>query len=428
LGSASGTELPKNQSIMKVEHECCAGLDVHKRTVVACVLKAMAGSEPAEQIQSFGTTTPELMEMLQWLGSHGVTHVAMEATGNYWMPVYNVLEGHFELIVANAAHMKAVPGRKTDVADAHWIADLLRHGLLTRSFIPPREQRDLRELTRHRSALAAKRGQAANELQKALESANIKLQSVVTDITGVSATEMLTEMLAGKTEPKELAQLARRKLRAKIPELEKALSGNLRAHHRLIVEQVLADIALFMAQIAELDAYIEKLLQNDNDQIDRLDGTPGINRRVAEVIIAEAGTDMSRFPDAHHFASWIGLCPGQNESAGKRKSGKTRKGNRALRTALVEAAHGAVRKRDSYFGAQFRRIAPRRGFKKALIAVAHSMAVTIYHMIKNQTAYADLGADYFDKRNPSRILHRLTKRIQNLGFTVQLSPIPAATV
>jgi transposase len=413
---------------MKVEHECCAGLDVHKRTVVACVLKGMVGSGPAEQIQSFGTTTPELMEMLRWLKSHGATHVAMEATGNYWMPVYNVLEGHFELIVANAAHMKAVPGRKTDVADARWIADLLRHGLLARSFIPTREQRDLRELTRHRSALAAKRGQAANELQKALESANIKLQSVVTDITGVSDTQMLTEMLAGKTEPKELAQLAKRKLRAKIPELEKALSGNLRAHHRLILEQLLADIALFMAQIAELDAYIEKLLQEDKDQIDRLDGTPGINRRVAEIIIAEAGTDMSRFPDAHHFASWIGLCPGQNESAGKRKGGKTRKGNRALRSALVEAAHGAVRKKDSYFGAQFRRIAPRRGFKKALIAVAHSMAITIYHMIKNQTAYTELGADYFDQLNPSRILHRLTKRIQNLGYTVQITPIPAANV
>ncbi len=262
--------------------------------------------------------------------------------------------------------------------------------------------------------------------KKPCESANIKLQSVVTDITGVSATEMLTEMLGGKNDAKELAQLAKRKLRSKIPELEKALSGNLRAHHRLILEQLLADIALFVAQIAELDAHIERLLQKDNDHIDGLDGTSGINRRVAEVIIAEAGTDMSRFPDAHHFASWVGLCPGQNEGAGKRRSGKTRKGNRALSTALVEAAHGAVRKKDSYFGAQYRRIAPKRSKKKALIAVAHSMAVAIYHITKNQTAYIDLGAGFFDKLNPTRVLHRLTKRIQNLGFNVTLSPVPAA--
>jgi len=411
---------------MKVEHTSCAGLDVHKRTVVACVLKGEPGEEPTKETQSFGTSTPEILEMLEWLKSREVTQIAMEATGNFWMPVYNLLEGHIELIVTNAAHMKAVPGRKTDVADAEWIADLLRHGLLRASFIPCREQRDLRELTRHRSSLAGKRAQAANELQKALESANIKLQSVVTDITGVSATEMLQELLTGKNDPKELAQLAKRRLRAKIPQLEKALSGNLRAHHKLIIEQLLADIALFAVQIAELDAHIENLLHRNDDDIDRLDGTPGINRRVAEVIIAEAGTDMSRFPDEHHFASWIGLCPGQNQSAGKRKSGKTRKGNRALRCALIEAAHGAVRKKDSYFGAQYRRIAARRGKKKAFVAVAHSMAQAIYHMLKFKTSFRELGADFFDKLNPIKALNRLTKRIQNLGFQVQIAPIPQA--
>jgi transposase len=274
--------------------------------------------------------------------------------------------------------------------------------------------------------LAGKRGQAANELQKALESANIKLQSVVSNIMGVSATEMLSEMLAGKVDPKELAQLARRRLRARIPELEKALCGQLRAHHRLILEQLLSDIALFVAQIAELDAHIEALLQKDHEHIDRLDGTPGINRRVAEVIIAEAGTDMSRFASAAHFASWIGLCPGQNESAGQRRSGKIRKGNRSLRCALVESAHGAVRKKGSYFGSQYRRIAARRGAKKALIAVAHSLAVAIYHILKNQTSYRELGADFFDRRNPASLLRRLSKRIENLGFNVQLSPIPVA--
>lgn len=350
----------------------------------------------------------------------------MEATGNYWMPIYNLLEGHFELIVANAAHMKAVPGRKSDVQDAEWIAELLRHGLLRASFIPSRQQRDLRELTRHRSSLAAKRGQAANELQKALESANIKLQSVVTDITGVSATEMLAEMLAGNKDPKQLAQLAKRRLRSKIPQLEKALNGSLRSHHKLIIEQLLADIGLFAVQIAELDAHIEALLRKNDDEINRLDGTPGINRRVAEVIIAEAGTEMERFPTEHHFASWIGICPGQNESAGKRKSGKTRKGNRSLRAALVEAAHGAIRKKGSYYGAQYRRIAARRGKKKAIIAVAHSLAIAIYRILKSKTCYRELGADFFDKLNPLKVLYRLTKRIENLGYNVQIAPMPQA--
>lgn len=407
---------------MKVEHICCAGLDVHKRTVVVCVLKGALGKEVVSKTKSFGTTTPELMEMVEWLKGSEATHLAMEATGNYWMPIYNLLEGHFELIVANAAHMKAVPGRKSDVQDAEWIADLLRHGLLRSSFIPSREQRDLRELTRHRSSLAGKRAQAANELQKSLESANIKLQSVVTDITGASSIEMLQELASGRNNPKELAQLAKRRLRAKIPELEKALSGNLRRHHKIILEQLLADIGLFAAQIAELDAYIENLLQEDEETINRLDGTPGINRRVAEIVIAEAGTDMDRFPNQHHFASWIGLCPGQNESAGKRKSGRTRKGNRALRCALVEAAHGAVRKKGSYYGVQYRRIAARRGKKKAIVAVAHSMAIAIFHMLKSNTPYRELGANFFDANDPLRALNRLTKRIENLGYHVSVTP------
>jgi transposase len=310
---------------MKVEYSCCAGLDVHKRLVVACVLKGEPGQEPVSETKSFGTTTCELMEMVEWLKSHGITHAAMEATGNFWMPVYNLLEGHFELIVTNAAHMKAVPGRKSDVQDAAWIAELLRHGLLKASLVPSRQQRDLRELTRHRSSLAGKRAQAANELQKALESANIKLQSVVSDITGVSSTEMLEELVAGKSDPKELAQLAKRRLRAKIPQLEKALSGNLRAHHKLIIEQLLTDIGVFVAQIAELDAYIETLLRKEDDNINRLDGTPGINRRVAEIIIAEAGIDMNRFPNEHHFASWIGLSPDRTRAWASAKALKLAK-------------------------------------------------------------------------------------------------------
>ena len=294
------------------------------------------------------------------------------------------------------------------------------------SFIPSREQRDLRELTRHRSSLAGKRAQAANELQKALESANIKLQSVVSDITGVSSTEMLEELVAGKSDPKELAQLAKRRLRAKIPQLEKALSGNLRSASQTHYRAVAHRHRSFVAQIAELDAYIETLLRKEDDNINWLDGTPGINRRVAEIIIAEAGTDMSRFPNEHHFASWIGLSPGQNQSAGKRKSAKTRKGNRALRAALVEAANGAIRKKESYFGAQYRRIAPRRGKKKAIIAVAHSLAIAIYHMLKSKNTYRELGADFFDKIHPLKVLFRLTKCIERLGYSVQVAPISVA--
>ena len=408
---------------MKVEHTCCAGLDVHKRTVVACVLFGEPGQKPASQTRSFGTTTPDLLEMADWLKKLGVTCAAMEGTGSYWKPVYNLLEERMELLVVNAVHMKAVPGRKTDVADAEWIADLLRHGLLRASFIPDRPQRDLRELTRHRKSVVEKRTQAVNELQKTLESSNLKLPSVVSDITGVSASEMLQGLLAGQSDPKQLAQLARMRLRAKIPELEKALQGHLRAHHKLILEQLLTDIALFDAQIAELDHHIENLLHPNDDDIDRLDGTPGINRRVAEIILAEAGADMSRFPNAHHFASWIGLCPGQHESAGQRKSGRTRKGNRSLRTALVEAANGAVRKKGSYYGALYRRLGARRGKKKAIVAVAHALAIAIYHILKEKACYRELGADFFDQINPLKVLHRLTHRIEHLGYQVQLSPM-----
>jgi transposase len=409
---------------MKVQYSSCAGLDVHKRTVVACVLTGLPGCEPRKEIKSSGTMTTELLELVEWLKSHGVSHVAMEATGSFWLPIHNLLEGSFELIVANAAHIKAVPGRKTDVGDAEWIADLLRHGLLKASFVPGRAQRDLRELTRHRSALAGKRAQASNELQKALESANIKLQSIVSDITGVSATEMLQEMVVGKKDPQMLAQLARRSLRAKIPALEKALSGELRPHHRLIIDQLLADIGMFAAQIAELDADLQERLQANREDLDRIDEIPGFSRRGAEVVLAEAGSDMKPFPDQHHFSSWSGVCPGQNESAGRHHSGKARKGNRALRSALVQAAHGAIRKKGSYFGALYRRLAARRGKKKAIFAVAHSLAIVVYHLLKNKTHYHELGAQYFDQLNPLRLVGRLTKRLHNLGYQVQLSPIP----
>lgn len=411
---------------MEALYSCCAGLDVHKRMVMACVLKGAPGTAPTQEIKSFGTMSSEVLEMGQWLKQQGVSHVAMEATGSFWMPIYNLLEEQFALVVANAAHIKAVPGRKTDVKDAQWIADLLRHGLLRASYVPSREQRDLRELTRHRSSLAGKRAQASNELQKALESANIKLQSVVSDITGVSSTEMLQAMVAGKKDPQELAQMAKRRLRAKIPELEKALSGELRPHHRLIVEQLLGAIGLFAVQIAQLDAQIEEELKNNRDDIERLDEVPGISERLAQVVLAEAGDKMERFADDAHFCSWIALCPGQHESAGKRKSARIRKGNRALRCAFVEAAHGAVKTKESYFGAQYRRISARRGKMKALIAVAHSLAKAVYHIIKDKVRYRELGASYFDNLNPAKTIARLTHRFKNLGFSVQITPLQQA--
>jgi transposase len=280
---------------MKVEYICCAGLDVHKGIVVACVLKGALGEQVISRVKSFGTTTPELMKMIEGLKGCGATQVAMEATGNSWMPIDNLLEGHFELVVANAAHIKGVPGRKSDVEDAEWIADLLRHGLLRASFIPSREQRALRELTRHRSALAGKRAQAANELQKSLESANIQLQSVLTDITGASSMEMLQELTSGRNNPRELAQLAKRRRRAKIPEVEKALSGTLRRHHRMILEELLADVGLLPLRSPNWMPTSRICSAKSRKIIDRLDDTPGINRRMAEIVIAEAATDMNRF-------------------------------------------------------------------------------------------------------------------------------------
>lgn len=408
---------------MRVEHERCAGLDVHKKMAAAWVL---IGDEEHSKI--VGTTTPDLLALGDWLAGLGVTHVAMESSGSYWKPVYNLLEGRFELLVVNPAHIKAIPGKKTDICDAKWIADLLRHGLLRASFIPSQQQRDLRELTRHRSSLVQKRSQAVNELQKHLESANIKLAGVATDITGVSATAMLKELLdKERIDPAEVAQLARRRMRAKIPELEKALQGDMRVHLKLILRQLLADIELHERQIAELDGAIMERIKDDQGHIERLDEVPGINQRVGEIIVAEIGTSLDRFPSAKHLAKWIGLCPGNNETGGKRRSGRTTKGNRPLRAALVEAALGASRTKKSYFRAQYLRIAAKRGKMKALVAVAHSLIVVIYHILKFGKPFQDLGADYFDRRNPVKVVNRLAKRIANLGYSVQITPLPVLT-
>jgi transposase len=409
---------------MQVLYEHCAGLDVHKKSVVACVWNSPLTGPTTKETRSFGTMTADLLALSDWLQSHAVTHVAMESTGVYWKPIYNLLEGSFELMLVNPQHIKAVPGRKTDVADAEWIGDLLRHGLMRGSFVPPQPQRELRELTRHRSNLVGRRVQAVNELQKALEGTNIKLASVVSDITGVSATAMLRALLEGRTDREALSDMAKGRLRSKKAELQKALEGVLRPHHRLIIAQLLADIDFFEEQIEEVSQEIALRLQEDQDTLDRLDGTPGINQRLAQVIVAEIGTDMSRFPSPYHLVSWAGLCPGSNESAGIRHSSRIRHGNLALKNALVEAAHAATHTKETYLQSLYKRLVSKRGKKRAMIAVARTILVGIYHMLSRGSAWKDLGADYFERRNPMQIVNRLTKRLKNLGYEVALTPIP----
>jgi transposase len=403
---------------MQKLHECCCGLDVHKKLIVACLLRM--GQE--KQIRSFGTTTLELQAMGDWLKQAGCTHVAMESTGVYWKPVYNILEGQFELLVVNAQHLKAVPGRKTDVLDAEWIAELLQHGLLKGSFVPPAFERQMRELTRYRSSLTKERARTAQRLEKLLESANIKLASVASDIQGVSARAMLEQLAQGQTNPEILASLAKGRLRHKRAELEQALTGRVQEHHRFLLAELLAHIDYLDESIERLNLEIGNRFRPFEQDLRLADTIPGINQRTAETVLAEIGTDLSRFPSDGHISSWSGICPGNDESAGKRRSGKTRKGNRWLRQALVEAAHGASHSKNTYLASQYRRLAARRGSKKAALAVAHSILVILYHMLKRRRAYQDLGPNYFDERDKFVIQRRLVKRLEKLGFTVQLAP------
>ena len=407
---------------MQVLYPRCAGLDVHKASVVACVMLTAASGSVSRETRTFGTMTADLLALGDWLKGHGVTHAAMESTGVYWKPIYNLLEGQLELWVVNAQHMKAVSGRKTDVQDAEWIADLLRHGLLRPSFVPARPQRELRELVRHRTNLVGRRAQAVNELQKCLESTNLKLGNVVSDVTGVSATEMLTALLAGQTDATALAALARGRLKEKKPQLQAALAGTVREHHRLILSQLLADIGWCEEQIAEVSALIAARLQAQQELLDRLDDIPGVNRRVAEIILAEVGSDVKRFPTAQHLVSWAGLCPGNNESAGKRRSSRIRPGNRSLRAGIIAAAHAGSRKPDSYLSALYHRLAGRRGKKRALVAVGRTILQSVYYLISRGARYRDLGADYFERRDPEGLARRLARRIERLGFAVSWQP------
>jgi transposase len=376
---------------MQVLYAHCAGLDVHKRTVVACVMKTAPNGAVESQTNTFATDTAALLALSDWLRGHGVTHAVMESTGVYWKPVYNLLEGQCELLLANAQHVKALPGRKTDVKDAEWLADLLRHGLLRGSYVPARPQRELRELTRHRGNLVERRAQAINELHKCLESTNLKLGDVVSDIMGVSAREMLAQLLAGQSDPKLLAELARGRLKQKKPLLEKALVGTVQPHHRLILSQLLADIDWCEEQVAEVGLEIAARLAAHEELLARLDEIPGINRRIAQVLLAEVGTDVKPFPSDKHLVSWAGMCAGNNQSGGKRRRGRTRPGNRHLKAALMEAAHAAGRKKGSYLKAKYRRLSGRRGKKRDKVAVVRTILQSIYLMIQRGTAYEDMG-------------------------------------
>ena len=435
---------------MERVYERCCGIDVHKKMVVACLILVVNGQRRKEA-RTFRTTTQDLLLLLDWLSGAGCTHVAMESTATYWKPIYNLLEGHFELLVVNAQHIKAVPGRKTDVHDAEWIADLLQHGLLRASFIPAASQRDLRELTRYRTNLVEERARAANRLQQTLEGTNLKLGDVATDILGKSGRAILEALLAGQTDPSVLADVAQGRMKAKRAELEQVLVGTLTAHHRFLLREQLDHIDTLNEAISRVSNEIEERMQSldlveqstdiiegttqEHEQelltwkgaIELLDTIPGINQRAAEGILAEIGTEMTRFTNSHHLASWAGMCPGSNESAGKRLSSRIRKGSPWLRTLLVEAAHAAAHSKNTYLSAQYRRLAARCGAKKAAVAVGHTILIIIYHVLQEREGYRELGGNYFDERDRQATEKRLVRRLEKLGYEVAVkSPSPAA--
>lgn len=410
---------------MEVVYRICAGLDVHKDSIKAC-LRVPAPRKRSSTIQTFGTTTGELLRLAAWLTEAQCTHVAMESTGVYWQPVYNILEGSFALLLVNAAHIKQVPGRKTDVKDCEWIAQLLECGLLKASFIPPQPIRELREVTRHRKTLIQERSRIANRIQKLLEGANIKLGSVASDIMGVTATAILQALVSGERDSQHLAALAKGKLRAKPEQVEAALVGTFTEHHAFLLKQLLAQVEFVTAQITECDLHVEELCRPFAPTIEHLQTLPGVGKRGAEQIVAELGVDMSRFPSPQHVASWVGLCPGNHESAGKHKSGKTRKGNRWLRSLLVECAWAASRTKACYFHAQFRQLTRRRGAKRAAVAVAHSLLIAAHQIIRNGVPYRDLGPDHFDTLHRHRLTSYHTRRLEELGYHVNLETKEAA--
>ena len=411
---------------MDTLHRCCAGLDVHKDTVYACVRCHPPQGAARETVRVFGTMTPDVLALSDWLAEQGVTHVAMESTGVYWKPVYFILDGRFELVLANALQLKRVPGRKTDVQDCAWIAKLLQHGLIAASFVPPEPQRDLRELTRQRVKLAGEKASVSNRIQKVLEDANLKLGSVATDVLGKSGRAILRALIAGETDPDGLAELALGRLRKQRARLRPALTGRVTEHHRFLLKLLLDEVEMLEALLDRLEARIAAVLGPFAEAVGRLMTIPGVHRRVAEVVAAEIGTHMDQFPSAAHLASWAGMCPGNYESAGKRKGGKTPKGNRWLKRMLVQAAWAASRSKDTYLSAYYRRLAARRGRKRALVALGHTLLGIMYHLLRDGTTYTDLGGDYFERRDRDRLTRRLLRRLEGLGLKVTVEPQQAA--
>jgi transposase len=425
------------EAIMDVIYTRCAGLDVHKETVVACA-RVASGSEVTRQVQAFSTTTCGLLMLLNWLTEHGCTHVAMEATGVYWKPVWNILsDGAFELVLANAAHIKNVPGRKTDVNDATWIADILAHGLIRASFVPEREIQELRGLLRTRKQLVREQASHVQRIQKTFEEANIKLDSVISDILGASGRAMIEAIIAGETNPVRLAALADRRIKAPQEVLCEALRGKVSDHHRFLLRLHLAQIDALEAAVRQIDLEVAASITRMDQEVGAGDAAfchlvsllvtiPGISLLSAWVVLAEIGRDMSRFPTAGHLLSWAGCCPRNEESAGKRRSTRLRKGDPWLKAVLVQCAWAATRKKDSYFRAQFYRLRSRKGPKKAICAVAASMLATIYHMLKNDTQYTDLGPDHFDQRAQGQRVKRLVSQLAKLGYDAHITPLVAA--
>jgi transposase len=413
---------------MDIVYDSVAGLDVHKKTIKVAVRRCQQ-RKACEEVRTFGTMTRDLLELSDWLAGLGVTHVAMEATGVLWKPIWNILEGRFTLLLVNPRELKRVPGRKSDVRDCQWIAQLLQCGLLRSSFVPPRPQRELRDLTRHRAQLLAEHTRIANRVHKTLEDANIKLGAVASDILGKSGRAMLRALLNGERDAAKLAELAEGRLRGKMPLLTQALHGHFSEHHRFLIQNLLGHLHYLEQQIDRFSDRIEECLRPflSEEDMQRLDAVPGVNRRSIENIVAEIGTDMDQFPDHDHLSSWSGICPGNEESAGKRKRSRTTKGNRWLRRALAEAAWAASHCKSNYLAAQYRRLAGRRGKKRAVLAVAHSLLVIFYELLKRPVEYKDLGADYFDHLNPERLRRYLVKRLEGLGYQVMVTPQEALT-
>src|SRR5262252_2530939 len=414
---------------MEVFYTRYCGLDVHKSTITACVRLHDGGGKARKIVRRFGAMTSDLRAMANWLMEQGVAHVAMESTGVYWKPVWNILEGQFTLVLANAQHVKNVPGRKTDTKDSEWLAELLQHGLLAGSFVPPRLIRDLRDLTRTRASLTQESSRIASRIQKVLEDANIKLASVASDTLGKSGQAMLAAMIAGQDDPEQLADLALGTLRGKIPQLRRALEGLIRDHHRFLLERLLVQWRFVERETELIDQRLEQIGIEETEiaeAVARWDTVPGVDRIAAWGLVAEMGMDMEQFPSARHAASWGGVCPGNHESAGKRLGGRTRKGNPWLRRILGQSAWAAARTKNTYVAVQFRRLAAKRGRKRAIVAVGHSLLVTGYYVLRKRCLYPDLGADYFDRINGEGLKRYLVKRLESLGQKVTLQPSDSA--